>query len=221
MFAFATGEKRFRWTDFCLVSMLTPSRSLLATLLFLWPSFGMASGWNDFSREIGYGFRISKTDSFHVCLNLLTYSNIVCGDTGTGDYGPITGYAFTNKHLLVRTTGTKPAPNSGTRFTADWDRELFFIVEKRINNPLFHLPIGPMERDAFLANPAVPAKIRWLRPTRFAEDSDRDGDTPLLLSIIITIIAWLWVFGPILIWPILFLFIAWRIYRWMQPGRPK
>lgn len=210
-----------RWAQFGLVSKSTLWRSLLAVLLFLGPSFGIASGWNDFEREIGFGFRIWKTDSFSVCLSFEAYSAIVCGDKDTGDYGPISGYVFTDTHLLVRTTGTKPGPNPGIKFTADWDREYFFIIEKRINNPLFYSPIGPLEREEFHANPAVPAQVQWLLPSRFAEDSVREGDTPLLVTIMISIIAGLWVFGPILIGPIFFFFIAWRIYRWLRPSVPR
>ena len=189
---------------------------ILVVFLALWSSPGMASGWNDFEREIGHGFRIWKTDSFHVCLSFEKYSAIVCGDRDTGDYGPISGFSFTDKHLLVRTTGAKPDEDSVGKFDADSDRELFFIVKKRINNPYWYEPIGPLDRDEFHANPAVPAQIDWERPTRFATEPVREGDKPRSDSIIITIIAWVIVLASILIWPAIFVFVAWRVYRWVR-----
>ena len=190
--------------------MITLIRYLLVSIFALWPSLGLASGWNDFEREIGYGFRIWKTDSFSVCLSFKQHSAIVCGDTG--DYGPISGYAFTDKHLLVRTTGTKPSEHFAMKFTSDWSREYFFIVKKRINNPYGYSPVGPLERAAFHANPAVPAQIQWKLPSRFEE-----VDTSRPAGIVVTIIAWLVVFGPIFILPIIVLLVAWRMYRWMRP----
>lgn len=207
----------FRWASFFLALMITPSRYLLAGFLALWPSPGFAAGWNDFEREIGHGFRIWKTDSFHVCLSLGNHSAIVCGDPDIGDYDPISGYAFTDKHLLVRTKGAKRSGDSASGFITDWDREHFFIVSKKISNPYRYSPIGPLDRDAFHANPAVPARIQWEYPTRFAADPLRKDDISRPVSIIIAIIASLVVFGPILIWPAIFFFVAWRIYRWVRP----
>jgi hypothetical protein len=188
----------FRWVIFFLAHMITPSKYILAGLLALWPSLGLATGWNDFEREIGHGFRIWKTDSFHVCLSFGNRSAIVCGDRKKGNYGPISGYAFTDKHLLVRTAGAKPSGNSAFEFTTDTDREYFFIVSKKISNSHLYSPIGPLDRDAFHANSAVPAQIQWQYPTR--DD--------------ISLIALLVVLGSILIWPAIFFFVARRIYRW-------
>lgn len=188
-----------------LAHMITPSKYILAVLLALWPSLGLASGWNDFEREIGHGFRIWKTDSFHVCLSLGNHSAIVCGDENKGDYGPISGYAFTDKHLLVRTTGAKPYGDSASEFTTDTGREYFFIVSKKISNPYLYSPIGPLDRDTFHANSAVPAQIQWKPPTRY--------NVSRPAAKIITIFVWIIFFGAILIWPAIFFFVAWRIYR--------
>lgn len=187
--------------------MFTPSRYVLAAFLALWPSLGFTSGWNDFEREIGHGFKIWKTDSFHVCLSLGDHSAIVCGNPDTGDYGPITGYAFTDKLLLVRTTGAKPSADTATRFDADWDREYYFIVKKRIDNPRWYKPLGPLGRDAFQANPAVPAQIQWEYPTR--------DDVSFSFVIFFFVVA-LIVLGSVLLSPIIFFFLTRRIYRWVR-----
>lgn len=215
----------FQWLSFFLVHMISPSKYLLAGFLALWPSITLASGWNDFSREIGHGFKISKTDHFHVCLsykkNSKYDSTIVCGNPEIGNYGRITGFAFTDKHLLVRTTGVKPSEDPGSKFDLDWDREYFFIVKKGINNPRWYKPIGPLDRDEFHANSAVPAQIQWERPTRFAAAPPGEGDMPTL-----EFILWLVVLVSIIVLPFILFYVAvrivdfvlWRLYRW---GRRK
>ncbi|OAN97493.1 hypothetical protein A8B75_20020 [Sphingomonadales bacterium EhC05] len=198
----------FLWANFFWAPMITPSRYLLAAFLALWPSLALASGWNDFSRDIGHGFTIWKTDSFHVCLSYKK-ATIVCGDADIGDYGPISRFAFTDKHLLVRTTGAKPSEDSGSRFDSDWDREYFFIVLKKISNPYSYKPIGPLDREAFQANSAVPAQIQWEYPTR---------DDISFAFMIFFIIVVLVVLGSVLLSPVIFFFVGRRIYRW---GRSK
>lgn len=216
MLAFTTEAKRFRWINLLWISIIVSSRYLLISILVLWPSLVLASGWNDFERDIGHGFKIWKTDSFHVCLSFEKYSAIVCGDRNIGDYGPITGYAFTDQYLLIRTSGAKPSENSGINFTADGSRELFFIVQKRISNPYRYLPIGPLKRNAFRANPAVPVQVKWQLPTRFESDSRQGSMFSHPVNNILIIIAWLLIFGPILIISITLLFFAWCTYRWFR-----
>lgn len=142
------------------------SKRVCTGLLVLWSMGAGASGWNDFEKDIGHGFRIWKTDSFSVCLSLLGYSAIVCGDRNKGDYGPITGYHFTDNHLLVRTIGAKPSDTTAYPYAPDPDRQHYFIVDKQIANPYRYVPVGPLDPAQFHANPIVPAVIPWLRPSR-------------------------------------------------------
>lgn len=142
------------------------NRPVLAGLLVLGSMGAAASGWNDFEKDIGHGFRIWKTDSFNVCLSRPGYSAIVCGDRDKGDYGPITGYCFTDQHLLVRTMGAKPSDTPDAPYTRDPDRQYFFIVDRQIADPYGYVPVGPLDLAQFQANPVVPADIPWQRPTR-------------------------------------------------------
>ena len=195
--------------------MIIPIRYLLSVLVAMWPSMGFATGWTDFERDIGHGFRISNYNL--VCLYYDKSSALVCGDQETGDYGTISGFAFTDKHLLVRTTGTKPSGHEAFNFTNDWDRELFFIVDRRISNPYRYTPLGPLDSVAFKANPAVPAQIEWQLPTRFPS---HEGELSFAAKIALTIVAWLVVLGSFLFWPVIAAVIAWwfarRIYRWTR-----
>ena len=125
-----------------------------------------ASGWNDFSSDIGHGFKISKTSSFTVCLGLMDRGpEIICPHPGTGDYGPIRDYVFTDTHLLVRTFGAKPSPQIAGTFTTDPDRHHYFIVDRHIENPYTYQPIGPLDEDIFLAHALVPTELHWQTPT--------------------------------------------------------
>lgn len=206
--------------------LLIANKWLLLGFFALWTTCGLTSGWNDFERDIGHGFRIWKTDSFYVCLaHESVFGAIVCGNRDEGDYGPITAFVFTDEHLLVRTTGAKPDKYLEGKFTSDLSREYFFIITKQIRNPRRYSPIGPLDSDEFHANPAVPAAIQWDYPIRGTGPPDPDKkDISMLEEIIYTSIAFLFffvyiimvclaVFGPILFWPVILCFLAWWIYR--------
>ena len=125
-----------------------------------------ASGWNDFSSDIGHGFRISKTSSFTVCLGLMDHGpEIICPHPRKGDHGPIRDYVFTDTHLFVRTHGAKPSPQIAGTFTTDTERQHYFIVDRHIENPYTYQPIGPLDRNIFLAHALVPTELQWQTPT--------------------------------------------------------
>jgi len=221
-------------------------KHLLVGFIALWSTCGIASGWNDFERDIGHGYRLSKTDSFYVCIYQLNSGVGVCGDKRKGDYGPVSGYFFTDKHLLVRTHGAKPQENS-EYFETDIDREHFFIIKRKLPSRGRHSAIGPLDRDEFYNNPVVPADIQWELPTRSASNSTNENDTSLfgnifaafiaLLAVLLVvfwqIVTWLWnilvyVFTAILwvvsavvvFWPItISLVILFFVVRWILRRR--
>jgi hypothetical protein len=194
-------------------------KHLLVCFLALWSGCGLAAGWNDFARDIGHGFRLWKASGFDVCISRVDPMGgaVVCGDKRKGDYGPVSGYFFTDEYLLVRTHGAKPEENSEL-FETDIDREHFFIIKKKMPSRERSSAIGPLDRDEFYNSPVVPADIQWELPTRFDLSSRNEGERSALESIIITAIAWpvafLIVFGPIIIWPIsIFFVVRWILRR--------
>ena len=193
-------------------------KQLLVGFLVLWSGCGLAAGWNDFARDIGHGFRLWKANSFDVCIDQVDTYAQVCGDKRKGNYGPVSGYFFTDEHLLVRTHGAKLRGNS-EYFETDIDREHFFIIKKKVPSHGRNSAIGPLDRDEFYNNPAVPADIQWKSPTRFDLSPRNEGEISALENIIITAIAWpiafLIFFGPIIIWPIIIFFVM----RWILRRR--
>ena len=198
-------------------------KQLLVGFLILWSGYGLAAGWNDFTRDIGHGFSLWKTDSFHVCIDQVDTYAQVCGDTSKGNYGPVSGYYFTDEHLLVRTHGAKLRDNS-EYFKTDIDREHFFIIKREVPSHGRNSAIGPLDRDEFYDHPAVPAEIQWEPPTRFDLSPRSKDERSALENTIITAIAWplalLIFFGPIIIWPIgIFIVVRWIRRRWRMRSR--
>ena len=206
-----------------LAFMINLGKHALVGFLALWPACSFASGWNDFQRDIGHGFLLWKADSFDVCIQQRGQpdqgftSAQVCGSKHKGDYGPVSGYFFTDEHLLVRTHGAKPSEIPGL-FTTDTSREHFFIIPKQVPEPFEYSVTPPLVRDEFYRNPAVPADIQWERPTRFESSPRDEGDRSLIIDIVLTIIAWLVVFGPIVIWPIIFFWVVWWMFERIRKG---
>lgn len=185
-------------------------KHLFVGFFALCSAFASAAGWNDFERDIGHGFRLAKMSSFDVCIYQVGSSAHVCGDKSKGNYGPVSGYFFTDKHLLVRTHGAKYS-EIYKHFKTDTAREHFFIMKKTSPSRGRNTAIGPLDRDEFYKNPVVPAAIQWKLPTRFGSTNERE--TSLIGSVIAWPVALLIVFGPILIWPIVFFCIAWWILK--------
>lgn len=143
----------------------------------------MASGWNDFMRDIGHGFTIAKMSSLEVCLEhnesgLL----IVCADSRSGDFGPITAFAFTDKNLLLKTLGAKPSEDIPGMYFTDSSKEFFFIVDQRIEWPSYYKPIGPLSASEFYQQPEVPQSIEWQATHR------ADGGLAILLTPVVFLI---------------------------------
>lgn len=167
-----------------------PLKHFLVGFLALWSACSLASGWNDFQRDIGHGFVLWKASSFHVCIDQRVgssdrsfYTTQVCGDINKGDYGPVSGYFFTDTHLLVRTHGAKRSGND-EYFTRDTAREHFFILPKKTPQHDRQSVIKPLDRDEFYGNPAVPTDIQWQRPTRFYSSPGDESDTSLIIDVI-------------------------------------
>ena len=191
-------------------------KQLLVSFLVLWSGCGLAAGWNDFTRDIGHGFSLWKTDGFHVCIDQVDTYAQVCGDISKGNYGPVSGYYFTDEYLLVRTHGAK-LRGSSEYFQTDIDREHFFLIKRKVPSHGQNTAIGPLDRDEFYDYPAVPAEIQWEPPTRFDLSPRNRDERSALENTIITAIAWplalLIFFGPIIIWPIGIFFVVWWIRR--------
>ena len=191
---------------------------LLAAFLAICPVYGLAAGWNDFARDIGDGFRLWKASGFDVCISRVepVGGAVVCGDKRKGDYGPVSGYFFTEEYLLVRTHGAKREEDSDY-FKTDIQREHFFILDKKVTSHARSSSIGPLDRDEFYKSPVVPSDIQWRLPTRFDLGSDDEDERSALERAITTAIAWpiafLIVFGPIIIWPIIILFLVWWLFK--------
>lgn len=194
------------------------TKQLLVGFLILWSGCGLAAGWNDFTRDIGHGFSLWKTSSFHVCIDQIDTHAQVCGDISKGNYGPVSGYYFTDEYLLVRTYGAK-LRGSSKYFETDIDREHFFLIKRKVPNHGKNTAIGPLDRDEFYDHHAVPADIQWEHPTRFDLSPRNKDERSAVENAIITTIAWLLAllifFGPIIIWPIGIFFVV----RWIRSRR--
>ena len=197
--------------------VITINRIFFLCFLCLWSTCGSTSGWNDFSRDIGHGFELSKMNSFQVCIGREGHGLLVCPSFDSGDFGPVTAFSFTENHLLVKTLGAKPSIHIPGHYTSDPDRYLFFVIDKHIDNSSFYRPTGPLERAAFQAHPAVPDDIQWQRATRFASDPDADVswfDFLWLLAVAPAVFGW-----PVLLFlsPVILLFaVPWMFRRFRR-----
>lgn len=133
-------------------------RMTTCVLVALISTAASASGWNDYSADIGQGFEISRMSSFQVCIGQTNGALLICPREGD-EFGPVSGYAFTESHLLVKAYGAMPHPKAPELSTADRDKAFFFLIDKGTLEVA-----GPFTAEEFHSSSAVPAQIDWTRP---------------------------------------------------------
>ena len=108
-------------------------------LLLCFPLVGNSSGWNDYSLDIGDGFRIIRANSFDKGLDGPNQIHIF--HRNYLKIGPLVSYYKDTKNIFVKTIGWKYRDSfEGDTFKeADSSKEYYFIVnilDSSINGPL-------------------------------------------------------------------------------------
>jgi hypothetical protein len=130
---------------------------------FILPGFVcFATGWNDFTLDIGDGYIVVRANSMDIGIAKANLSGIL-NPANYPNVGPLIGYITTPKHILTKNLGRKQRNLfEGDSFRLiDRSREFYFVISKGTDEV-----IGPMSKDEFAKRPEVPClgKLDWRTP---------------------------------------------------------
>ncbi|MHB8858861.1 MAG: hypothetical protein ACYC6Z_05170 [Thermoleophilia bacterium] len=135
--------------------------AIVLTLLLLAP-FCLATGWNDYTLDIGDGYDVFRANSLDVCIGKSSGSLILC-PSNYDNVGPIDQYITTPQHIFTKNLGRKPRNlfEGDTFQDIDSSKTFYFIISKA-NDEV----IGPLTEDEFARRPEVTdlERLNWQTP---------------------------------------------------------
>ena len=157
-----------------------------------------ASGWNDFTLNIGGGYSIFRANSMDVSIGK-NNGSLILFPRDYDNVGPVVRYAVTPKYIFTKNAGTKPRNlfEGDTFQDIDYSQEYYFILIKGVDKV-----IGPLSKEKFSSHQEVgnPQKIGWKKPKKPNILRPILGSLLFLaISIPILAIKFYWVSVPILI----------------------
>ncbi len=121
-----------------------------------------ATGWNDYSLDIGDGYMIFRANSMEVCIGQ-TGGSLILYPQDFAEVGPVVAYDMKSEFILTKNAGRvlRDLFEGDTFENVDYGKEWYFLIPKTTNEPL-----GPFTKTAFLD--AIKGKgiqnIEWVEP---------------------------------------------------------
>ena len=134
---------------------------VILALIFMSDSIH-ASGWNDYSLDIGDGYAIFRSNSRDVSIGR-TSGSLIRYPQMRAEVGPVVAYAMMDEFILTKNAGRAPRNHfeSDTFEKADYGKEWYFLIPKATDKPL-----GPYTKTAFfdvLGERGI-QNVEWLEP---------------------------------------------------------
>ncbi len=131
-------------------------------IVFLWSSICFASGWNDFTLDIGDGYNVFRANSMDVCISK-DNGNLILYPDKYDKLGPVIRYITTTEFIFTKNFGRKPRNmfDGDTFQDIDSSREFFFIISKVTDEVT-----GPLSAGQFHGHPEVKSlgSLDWQKP---------------------------------------------------------
>jgi hypothetical protein len=158
----------------------------LVLSLFCTCSILKATGWNDYTLDLGDGYTVFRANSLDVCIGK-DDGSLILYPRKYEDVGPVVAYQMKEDYILAKTAGrTLRNLFEGDAFeNVDYEREFFFLIPKATDEAL-----GPFAEAAF----ADALKDKRIEDVSWIRSQNPDFWTPLLgrlmfLAIAIPILA--------------------------------
>jgi uncharacterized membrane protein len=173
-------------------------RIFVILMLLLWSSVCFASGWNDFTLDIGDGYNVFRANSMDVCIGKEDGSLILYPDK-YNNVGPVIRYITSPEFIFTKNLGRKPRNlfDGDTFQDIDSSQEFFFIISKGTDEV-----VGPLSASQFHSRPEVAslASLDWQIPKNPNFWLPLFGSLMFLaIAILILAIKYLWITVPVII----------------------
>ena len=98
-----------------------------------------ASGWNDYSLDIGDGYMVFRANSMDVCIGR-TGGSLILFPRDYPEVGPVIVYDLKTEFILTKNAGRVPRNlfEGGTFENVDYEKECYFLIPQATNEPLGH-----------------------------------------------------------------------------------
>jgi len=192
--------------------------AILAVLLSA--SVCLASGWNDFTLDIGDGYTVVRCNSMDVCIGKSDHS-LILYPRNHDKVGPVVRYISTPNYILTKNLGRTPRNlfEGDTFQNVDPSQEHFFVIVKANDEVL-----GPFSEEDFSKRPEVASlgKLDWQIPKNPNFWLPLFGSLMFLaIAIPILAIKFFWITIPLIIGVILLIrHMTKRRKRKAQPSPP-
>ena len=184
--------------------------TFIVLLLTTGTSSCIASGWNDFVRDIGDGYVIFKFNSYDVGVgtgkaNVCT--SIILSPTNYYGIGPVVAYITTDKLILTKNIGAN-------KHNLDTEKEFYFIIFKADNHVT-----GPLSKTEFDHHPSIAAlgQLKWKKPL----NPHWLWSSAISIFFLLCLIPILVVKYPFVSVPVLLIVIALLIFGFRRKSRHK
>jgi hypothetical protein len=153
-------------------------RAVTTSILLLSAFACFASGWRDYTLDIGDGYYIFRANSMDVCVGKADHGLILYPDK-FANVGPVVRYITTPQHILTRNLGRKSRNlfQGDTFQDVDPSQTFFFVISKGTDEI-----VGPLSEDEFTGRPEVASlgQPNWQTPgdSRAASLGQLNWQTP-------------------------------------------
>ena len=149
--------------------------------LFLISDTVNASGWNDYSLDIGDGYMVFRANSMDVCIGQAGGS-IILYPQDYAEVGPVVAYEVKNEYILTKNAGRVPRNlfEGDTSENVDYGKEWYFVIPKATDEPL-----GPYAKADFLDV----LKEKGIQNVDWVEPKNPNFWTPLLGGLFFLVVA--------------------------------
>jgi hypothetical protein len=157
-------------------------RSITVILAFLFLSGSVhASGWNDYSLDIGDGYMVFRANSMDVCIGQ-TGGSLILYPQDYPKVGPVIAYDMKPSFILTKNAGrVRRNQFEGDTFeNVDYGSEWYFVIPKATNEPL-----GPFAEESFMSI----LKEKGIQDIEWVKPRNPNFWTPLLGSLMFIALA--------------------------------
>ncbi len=154
-------------------AVLKMNRILAILALMFLAGSAHASGWNDYSLDIGDGYKVFRADSMQVCIVRTADSIVILDPMSYPEVGPVVAYDMKKDFILTKNAGRgRRNQFKGDTFDdVDYKRDWYFLIPKANNEPL-----GPYTKETFMRV----LKEKGIEDVEWVEPQNPNFWTPLL-----------------------------------------
>lgn len=183
--------KRLNWN--CQLKQI-----IVTSIILFSASICNATGWNDYSLDIGDGYTVFRANSLDISIGKAN-GRLILHHADYENVGPVIRYIITPEHILTKNYGRKNRNlfEGDTFQEVDTSQEYYFIISKKSD-----MVTGPLSEDQFVKRQEVSSldSLDWKKPKNPNFLIPLLGSLMFIIIIIpILLVKYFWITVPVFI----------------------